>query len=104
MKWNVPESFVGFQRFGISLRLIVAGKRAGLPCGTLIGVPIPKEFAAAGVLVENAIQRALQECSVTGKEVTPFLLKRVNELTQGKSLSSSTAPIFFALLFAQILH
>jgi hypothetical protein len=32
------------------------------------------------------------EKKILGRDVTPFLLKRVNELTQGKSLKSSTHP------------
>ncbi|PIA31197.1 hypothetical protein AQUCO_05100002v1 [Aquilegia coerulea] len=64
----------------------------GLGTGILIAVPIPKEHAASGSLIESAIQKALQEArdkKVTGNAETPFLLARVNELTGGASLASS---------------
>ncbi len=43
-------------------------------------------------MIEESIQKALKEAdslNITGKDVTPFLLKRVSEITEGKSLSSS---------------
>ncbi|OWM69160.1 hypothetical protein CDL15_Pgr025347 [Punica granatum] len=62
-----------------------------LGSGILIAVPIPKEHAASGIKIENAIQQALKEArdrNVTGSAETPFLLQRVNELTGGSSLAS----------------
>ncbi|KAM4676558.1 uncharacterized protein O3C94_009010 isoform 1-T2 [Discoglossus pictus] len=64
--------------------------------GLLIAVPIPDDHAASGQLIEEAIQQALKEARVQrilGKDVTPFILKRVNELTGGKSLESNIALI-----------
>ncbi|KAL2622100.1 hypothetical protein R1flu_002305 [Riccia fluitans] len=63
-----------------------------LQSGILIGVPIPEQHAAAAELVEAAIQEALQETiekNIQGNAVTPYLLKRVNELTGGGSLASN---------------
>lgn len=60
--------------------------------GVLVAVPIPEEHAAAAQPIEFAIQKALLEAteqSVFGSAVTPFLLKRVNELTGGASLSAN---------------
>ncbi|XP_057692634.1 uncharacterized protein zgc:136858 [Corythoichthys intestinalis] len=64
--------------------------------GVLIAVPIPQEHAAAGQQIEQAIQTAIAEASgqrITGRDVTPFILQRVNELTQGKSLQANIALI-----------
>ncbi|KAL5998693.1 hypothetical protein ACLOJK_009638 [Asimina triloba] len=80
-------------------QLIDSSTRLGLGTGILIGVPIPKEHAASGSLIESAIQRALKEASivvlrdnnVTGNAETPFLLARVNELTGGASLTATYA-------------
>lgn len=35
-----------------------------------------------------------RESSVVGKEVTPFVLQRVNELTKGQSLQASILPLY----------
>ncbi|RVW28191.1 Pseudouridine-5'-phosphate glycosidase [Vitis vinifera] len=63
-----------------------------LGTGILIAVPIPKEHAASGSLIESAIQLALKEArdkNIIGNAETPFLLARVSELTGGASLASS---------------
>eukprot|EP00164_Ancoracysta_twista_P003006 GFYU01004007.1.p1 GENE.GFYU01004007.1~~GFYU01004007.1.p1 ORF type:complete len:358 (-),score=91.87 GFYU01004007.1:134-1177(-) len=75
-------------------KMIHANAELQLGSGTVIGVPIPKEEAADGAVVEKAIEVAVREAkekNVTGREVTPFLLARVNELTKGASLKSNIA-------------
>jgi len=62
--------------------------------GALFGVPIPVEYETVGSTLQEAVEQAVRESeeqhiSNLGKEVTPWLLKRVGELTQGKSLASS---------------
>ena len=65
----------------------------GLKAGML--VTVPNAEPADGV--EEAIRRALREINdnddvdVGGKEFTSFLLKRINELTDGDSLRSNIA-------------
>eukprot|EP00058_Branchiostoma_floridae_P025217 XP_002610707.1 hypothetical protein BRAFLDRAFT_275989 [Branchiostoma floridae] len=64
----------------------------GLDSGLLIAVPIPEQHAAQKV--EDAIQRAVQQASeegVRGDKVTPYILGKVDELTQGKSLAANIA-------------
>ncbi|KAJ7329105.1 hypothetical protein JRQ81_015279 [Phrynocephalus forsythii] len=64
--------------------------------GVLIAVPCPKDQAASGQLIEEATQQALNEAlkkGITGKELTPFLLRRVNELSRGESLKANIALI-----------
>lgn len=56
------------------------------------GVPIPEEHAAAGAETEKAIQTALQETQhkkIIGSDVTPYLLQRIQEITQGASLAAN---------------
>ncbi|MEE2716067.1 MAG: pseudouridine-5'-phosphate glycosidase [SAR324 cluster bacterium] len=68
----------------------------GLNTGLVIANPIPAEEAIDETLVQQAILDSLEEAKVqqiTGKEVTPFLLERVNQRTQGRSLQSNTALI-----------
>ncbi|XP_076083091.1 uncharacterized protein LOC143054088 isoform X1 [Mytilus galloprovincialis] len=74
--------------------LIVAQLSLGLQSGILIAVPIPQESSADGEIIEDTIQQALNEAkkqNIIGKEVTPFVLQRVNEMTQGSSLTANIA-------------
>jgi pseudouridine-5'-phosphate glycosidase len=64
----------------------------GLQSALLVVVPPPTEVALDTDQVRDAIQTALREAEVeglVGAEVTPFLLKRVNELTAGASLRAN---------------
>ncbi|KAG6336097.1 hypothetical protein ID866_2994 [Astraeus odoratus] len=66
--------------------------------GALFAVPIPEEYEAAGAAVQKAVEVAVRESeelgiSKLGKEVTPWLLKRVGELTEGRSLENNIALI-----------
>lgn len=75
-------------------RAIVASKKLQLSSGLIVGVPIPQEASAVGEEVEKATVRALQEAKaaeVQGNAVTPFLLRRITELTGGKSLEANIA-------------
>ncbi|KAK2641220.1 hypothetical protein Ddye_022983 [Dipteronia dyeriana] len=75
-------------------RLIDVNMKLKLGSGILIAVPIPKEHATSGSLIESAIQSALKEArdkNIVGNAETPFLLARVNELTGGMSLASNIA-------------
>ncbi|XP_042693713.1 pseudouridine-metabolizing bifunctional protein C1861.05-like isoform X3 [Centrocercus urophasianus] len=76
--------------------LIASALGLGLSSGVLIAVPCPQKQAASSQLIEDAIQQALSEArskGISGKELTPFLLQRINELTNGKSLDSNLALI-----------
>ncbi|XP_054886592.1 uncharacterized protein zgc:136858 isoform X3 [Poeciliopsis prolifica] len=76
--------------------LIAGTLSLGLQSGLLIAVPIPEEHAAAGHQIQEAIQTAVTAVSsegITGRDVTPFILQKVNELTQGKSLQANIALI-----------
>jgi pseudouridine-5'-phosphate glycosidase len=58
----------------------------------LITNPIPEEDALDYEIMTGAINRALKEADelgIHGKDSTPFLLKRVVELTGGESLESN---------------
>ncbi|XP_044211407.1 pseudouridine-5'-phosphate glycosidase isoform X3 [Thunnus albacares] len=77
-------------------KLISSTLSLGLQSGVLLAVPIPQEHAAAGQQIEQAIQTAVTEASakgITGRDVTPFILQKVNELTEGKSLQANIALI-----------
>jgi len=61
----------------------------GLSGGAIIGNPIPEEYAMPAEEIDSAINAALNNATalgIEGKEVTPFLLSAVKELTKGNSL------------------
>lgn len=66
----------------------------GLTGGAVIANPIPDESSLDESEMTALIDQALKEASeqgVKGKDVTPFLLGRVKELTEGKSLVANIA-------------
>ena len=68
--------------------------RLGLSNGSVFAVPIPSEHEALGQVVERATSQALREIEtrkIIGREVTPYVLKRVAELTDGASLKANIA-------------
>jgi pseudouridine-5'-phosphate glycosidase len=71
-------------------KMIIIKHDLDIKGGMVIGNPIPKEFEADEASINNSIKRALNELeekNIKGKEVTPFLLKRLEELTEGDSLA-----------------
>lgn len=66
----------------------------GLPGGQLVANPIPEEDELSKDYLATFILKAQAEADaagIAGKAVTPFLLKRLFELTEGRSLSSNIA-------------
>ena len=74
--------------------VVRAQRRMGLRGGVLVAVPPPEGSAMALPVVEAAIEAALADASARdlhGKEITPFLLARIAELTAGESLDANIA-------------
>ncbi|NDJ75632.1 MAG: pseudouridine-5'-phosphate glycosidase [Chloroflexi bacterium] len=68
----------------------------GLGHGTLVTVPVPEADALPVDVAEAAINGALRlaaEAGVTGKDVTPFVLAKVLELTGGRSQTANIAAL-----------
>ena len=64
----------------------------GLDGGVVIANPIPEQYQMPPEVIEEAVQRALKEADrqgIKGKNITPFLLARIEQLTEGKSLFSN---------------
>ncbi|KAI9995929.1 hypothetical protein PInf_013107 [Phytophthora infestans] len=71
-------------------RLIHESDALELPNGHIIAVPNPQPVPSE--LINEAIELGLKEVAdknIYGQAVTPYLLKRVNEITQGVSLTSN---------------
>ncbi len=68
--------------------------RLGLPGGQLVANPIPAAAEIPRARIMPVIEVALAEAVALGiaaKAVTPFLLQRIFELTQGRSLTANIA-------------
>jgi pseudouridine-5'-phosphate glycosidase len=78
----------------------------GLPGGQLIANPIPQADEIPLSRIGPVIEQALAEAEAQGiaaKSVTPFLLSRIFELTEGRSLEANIALVLNnARLGAQI--
>ena len=75
-------------------RLVMANKSINSSSGILIGVPIPETEAAHGDIIEEAIKTAVEEAkekNISGRDVTPYILSRLNDLTGGESLKANLA-------------
>jgi pseudouridine-5'-phosphate glycosidase len=64
----------------------------GLPGGQLVANPIPAEHEIAADILAPVIAQALEEAHsqrISAKAVTPFLLSRIFDLTEGRSLEAN---------------
>jgi pseudouridylate synthase len=75
----------------------VVGAQLGLGLGgVLVCVPVPEADALPDDIVREAVQRASSEADVSGvagAELTPWLLARIADLTNGASVRANTALI-----------
>ncbi|MDD5361455.1 MAG: pseudouridine-5'-phosphate glycosidase [Ignavibacteria bacterium] len=64
----------------------------GLNGGLLIANPVPLEYSMDKDEIQSAINKALKkadELGIKGKEITPFLLSEIKDITSGKSLEAN---------------
>ena len=99
----LPAFYTRTSPFNVSHRVDTADEAAalirtkwdlGLDGGIVIANPIPETDALEESFITNIIGAALKEANeqqITGKKVTPFLLGKVKELTEGKSLTANIA-------------
>lgn len=100
---TLPAFFTRSSRFPVNARLetpqevarlIQARQQLGLQSGTLITVPVPAAAALAQEEMEEIIAQATQEADalhIYGAAVTPWLLARIVELSNGRSLQANVA-------------
>ena len=77
-------------------RLMRTQRDLGLKGGILVCNPVPADKEVPAAEISRHIHQALEEAearSVRGKDVTPYLLSRLVELTGGRSLAANTALI-----------
>lgn len=69
----------------------------GLDGGVVITNPIPEEFSMDRKIIDKTILEALKEADekgIKGKDITPFLLDKIQKLTSGKSLEANIELVF----------
>ncbi|MHA7886602.1 pseudouridine-5'-phosphate glycosidase [Roseicyclus sp.] len=85
LRMDAPEQIAAAQRMRGAL---------GLPGGQLVANPIPEPDEIAAETLAPLIAQAQAEAEaqgIAGKAVTPFLLQRLFELTDGRTLNSNIA-------------
>ena len=73
-------------------RIVATQRDLGLKAGILVGNPVPEEYGLDNTYMEGIIDKALEKAEkagVRGKEITPFLLATVKELTGGDSFDTN---------------
>jgi pseudouridine-5'-phosphate glycosidase len=94
-----PQAIVDFAK---------AHWEAGLQSAVLVANPVPPGEAISKSEMEPYIEQASKEAQkkkIHGKELTPFLLQHINELTKGKSMRANLSLLLNnARLAAQIAH
>ena len=80
---------------------IAAAFQAKLDCGLVGGMlvanPIPDEYSMDPDYINANIDAAVKECEekgITGKNITPFLLDKIQKMTAGKSLEANIQLVF----------
>jgi pseudouridine-5'-phosphate glycosidase len=98
-----PAFYSRESRLDVSLRLdtpqeVVEFAKAhwstGMQSAVLVANPIPEAEAIPSEDIEPIIKQASREANekkIHGQELTPFLLQRISELTQGKSMQANLA-------------
>jgi pseudouridine-5'-phosphate glycosidase len=87
----LDQGFDSLEQLGIAIRLHF---ELGAGSGVVVANPIPPEHEMPQEIYERALNRSLTELldnRIRGREVTPFLLARLRELTEGKSSFSNRA-------------
>jgi|SRR5471032_278011 len=78
----------------------------GMDNGIIVANPIPDDHALDAQEIEAHIARAVKEADqqgVTRKNLTPFLLQRIFELTEGRSLKANIELVFNNARVASLL-
>lgn len=78
-------------------RVLKTGSELNLKSGMVIANPIPEVFEMEFATINEAIEKALTEAhlrKIKGKEITPFLLSRIEQITAGKSLEANIQLVY----------
>ena len=77
--------------------VILAQINLGYKGGMVIANPIPEEYSMDKDLIDRVIKDAIGEAEkekITGKDLTPFLLAKIKDITEGKSLDANLKLVY----------
>ncbi|MCD7845425.1 MAG: pseudouridine-5'-phosphate glycosidase [Oscillospiraceae bacterium] len=98
---ELPAFYTRVSGFGVDFRAdtpeelaaaFAAQRDLGYPGGMLCTNPIPEEYSMDPAVINAAIDQAVADSvaqGIKGKQVTPFLLARVKDITGGDSLEAN---------------
>ncbi|MBQ9217818.1 MAG: pseudouridine-5'-phosphate glycosidase [Muribaculaceae bacterium] len=98
---ELPAFYTRHSGYGVDYRIdtpqelaqaMQAKMEMGLRGGMLVTNPIPEEFSMPADVINQAIDQALAEADrlgIHGKEITPYLLDKIQQLTGGDSLEAN---------------
>ena len=75
-------------------RIIVTARRIGFPSSFLVANPVPEEFSIKREEIDGLLPEIYEEMNaqgISGKQVTPFILRRLHEKTNGKTVQTNIA-------------
>lgn len=78
-------------------KAIMCKSDLNLSGGIVVANPIPEEFAMDEKYISDNIESALEEANklgIKGKDITPFLLDKIQKLTNGKSLEANIQLVY----------
>ena len=112
---ELPAFYTRTSGFGVDYRLDTPGEVAaafaakldmGLKGGMLVTNPIPEQYSMDPAVINKAIDEAVAEANakgIKGKQTTPFLLAKIEDITGGDSLASNIRLVYNnAALAAQV--
>ncbi len=103
---ELPAFYCRESGFGVDYRIdtpeeLAAAMKAkldlGIHGGMLVGNPVPAEYALSKGMADRAIDIAIKKANengIKGKELTPFLLTLVKEMTGGMSLDANIELVY----------
>ena len=103
---EMPAFYTTHSGFRVDYRMetveeVAAAFRAKTACGLnggmLLTNPIPAQYAMDLDYINENIEAALRECSekgIHGKQITPFLLDKIQKLTGGASLEANIQLVY----------
>ena len=76
------------------VKIFQAQRELGMESALLVTVPVPAEAEVESALLEKVLDDSLAEAArrkITGRDVTPFLLARMSEQSEGATLQANIA-------------